>query len=289
MTILHSFINYKNEVPYHFKEDNAIFLNFYSYLLSYILLHEKYDNITVVCNQSAHDKLIKYIPYEDVILIDTPQILEYNRFWSKVKIDTYNQVKGPFIHVDGDVFIFNDLLNNFINDDTDVIYQNIENNDQFVLYKKYNKILKEFIIENNILSQNFLHSNAVNCGVVGFKHDKHKEMYLERVNRFYELISVETDLINQLDSQFTVYLEQFILGDLITEQNLKRSEIFTINELKSNSIIRLGDVKGYSHFWGDSKYNPTNTKLFIRKIKNDFPDYYKFIVKFEKENNFRIE
>ena len=82
--------------------------NYLSWIISCYQLRRYYDDVTLVTDSQGYDVLINklHLPYTDVIeSLDC--LNHYNpNLWALAKIKAYQSIKEPFIHVDGDVFIW---------------------------------------------------------------------------------------------------------------------------------------------------------------------------------------
>ena len=76
--------------------------------LSCLQLHKVYGNITLFANSQAADLLIDklQLPYTEVNLAHNKLTLIHPNLWALPKIYTYSLQEHPFLHIDGDVFLF---------------------------------------------------------------------------------------------------------------------------------------------------------------------------------------
>ena len=82
--------------------------NYLSWIISCNQLRRYYDDVTLVTDSQGYDVLINklHLPYTDVI-VSLDCLNHYNpNLWALAKIKAYQSIKEPFIHVDGDVFIW---------------------------------------------------------------------------------------------------------------------------------------------------------------------------------------
>ena len=82
--------------------------NYLSWIISCYQLRRYYDDVTLVTDSQGYDVLINklHLPYTDVI-VSLDCLNHYNpNLWALAKIKAYQSIKEPFIHVDGDVFIW---------------------------------------------------------------------------------------------------------------------------------------------------------------------------------------
>lgn len=282
MKIVQSFILHEKNIPYSFKNGDNVILNFYSFLLSFITLKQKYDNVIAVVNKCAYDLFMKYIPYDEFIFVDDYPI-DYKKYWSLVKVNILKEIEAPLIHVDGDVMIFNELFSDFIYDNNyDIIVQNIECKEFDTHYLKYDKLLEKILMIKNIFKENVKDINPLNCGVIGFKSDVVKNKFIVKVNQIYNVVN-GSFFEKYLDNQFPIYLEQHTLGVIVSELELKPYAILNTDNEK-RTLMDIGNDIGYTHLWLDRKYNPDIIKKIKQKILVDYNDYYYSVSDFEKNN-----
>lgn len=286
VSIVQSLFLYKNKFTYknYVNESNSS-LNFYSFLLSYITLKTYYKSVTMICNQYAYDTIIKFIPYDNVT-IDTNDIdfkdQDFDKFWTIKKINVYNSIASPFIHIDGDVMLFNDVLKEFYTGNYDIICQNIENVNNFNHYNVYSDLLYDELANLNIFKSNRAKCNPINCAVVGLIDENVKNEYIHRCNQIYDLVYKK--YYNELDSTFPIYLEQFVLGTVVLDYNLKVYEVLNKSSIEKHGMLNSGNNIGYTHLWGNSKFKTKYINLIKEKIKIEYSNYYNLIEKFELKN-----
>jgi len=277
MKIIQSFAEFDEGNNYLCGEQtNKKYLNLYSFLLSYLTLQKYYSKVIMFCNQKAYDSFIKYIPYEDVKILENPNTF---KFWSYYKIEAMRTMKEKFIHVDSDVFIFDDLYSPFINTRKyDIIVQDtiparinacatfVENN-------------KKFLKENNIIDYNLYDRRSFSCGTVGLTPklipeyiglcDILKEAYLN--NKLFD-----THPLGMILEELSLYL--FMINN-----DLRVHEVLPHNEVLEHGIEKVGNLRKYTHMWFGNKFNPQIIKAIKLKIKKEFPNKYQIIEKYEKD------
>ena len=82
--------------------------HYLSWILSCNLLRKQYNHVSLVTDQQGYHILVEELglPYTEV---DTclDSLVEYkSHLWALAKIKAYSIQREPFIHVDGDVFIW---------------------------------------------------------------------------------------------------------------------------------------------------------------------------------------
>jgi len=278
MKIIQSFAEF-NEGSYNFLPDEDItrrYMSFYSFFLSYLTLKKYYGSVTMFCNQKAHDRFIKYIPYDKVKILENENTIKY---WSYYKVDAMRTMKEKFIHVDSDVFIFDDLYAPFINGRKyDIIVQDIipERKNSCAHFVKQNK---NFLQENNIFDYNIYDGRCFSCGTLGITQKQLPEYVnlCDALKKAYQ----ENKLINA--EPLGMILEELSLYLLTLNNKLKVYEVLPHDEVLKYGVEKVGDRRKYTHMWFGNKFKPQMIKIMKLRIKKDFPDSYHIVEKYEKD------
>jgi hypothetical protein len=283
MNIYHSYIYRKNTESRH-TQQNQHSLNFYTYLYSYILLKKLYRHVTMICNQDAFDLFVKHIPYDDVVIINPKEINDYKFFWSQLKVNSYQHMQAPFIHVDGDVLIFEDLFRKFTTGNHDIMIQSVElthpaNGHDFSHYiNSYDASYQT--LKNNGYELSKLLDFTFNCGVMGMKNNEFKGEFISAVNLVSDIMR-KNQHNTTLNDDYACFLEQYILTDLVLKRKLKYLELFDRTLMYEKGMNHVAHQIGYTHFWGSTKYKPEYIKLMKDNIRTKFKEYSVYIEKFE--------
>ena len=259
-------------------------MNFYTMLLSYIKLKEFYGSVTMYCNQKAYDDVIKYIPYDEIVVNDniggTIKENEFKNSWFKIKYDTYRLQKEPFIHIDTDVVFGQDLLTKEIENGYDVIFQSVEETSYYhnlyvynaakerLAQTKYFQIFQDWYVKYNYL--------AYNCGVCGF-------MDLDYMNY---CIDSAYDLFDEFNNS-EIYIhpsfyEQSYLTALLRRDNKKVACIIPYELIKETDDFEAMNKLNYNHYMGDGKFNSLLLYDIRKDIYKNYNKYFNHIVEFEK-------
>lgn len=133
-----------------------------AWALSSSRLAEYYNQVELYTDSEGYDTLVKDLglPYSDVhvVLDDAPFSTLH---WSLSKVMTYSLQKEPFIHCDGDFFLFQQLPKNMA--EAPLLAQNREygtayykngfmsmKNDKFILPKKFYKLIEKYVLPYNM-------------------------------------------------------------------------------------------------------------------------------------------
>lgn len=264
--------------------------NFYSYLLSALLIKRLGYKIELYCDKEAFE-MYSLIPYDNIHLVDFDNDGIDSKFWIYGKIKTHTLINEPYIHIDGDVFMFRDIIgNNLENGKYPVVVQSIEDNltigDSFS--KLYSNSLNPYIKYTwHEIDWNKYNLVAYNCGVIGFSDMELKNEYANKVKDILRDISKDIDFSEnrkKYDGMFLI-AEQSLLYYIIQENNVKPLEILKYEDMINdvNWSSNLASKIGYVHMWSYSKYRNDVIQQIKIKISNFFPDYHKVIQEFENK------
>lgn len=280
MKIIQSFAQFDDGCMYAGGRLNGteVYLNFYSFFLSYLTLKKYYGYVTMYCNQKAYDTFIKFIPYDEIIIKEN--IHKSQLYWSVYKVDVINEQTESFIHVDSDVFIFDDLFKPFIDnqDKYDIIVQNTST-------KNINPI-KDFVYDyhgilrdNNICFIDEYDGRCMSGGVIGMNINV-KNKYIENTTKMYKLFN-----INNLDDYYipklAMILEELTIYLTALHNNFKWFDILPHEDIKIYGEANSGGKNKYTHMWLTTKFMEKYIILIKNKIKNEFNDYYHIVKKYD--------
>jgi hypothetical protein len=277
MKIIQSFAEFENGNFYldiQGSEWNNKYLNFYSFLLSYLTLKKYYGGVTMYCNQKAYDSFIKYIPYDEVKIVENGNDFT---FWSYYKVDIMKRMRSDFIHVDSDVFIFDDLFTPFNN--SDIIVQDKICLDGSPL-KEGVPIILNYLKSEKILDVSKYDGKFLSCGVVGMRNEIKKRYVVvcDALKKGY----VEKKF--NVDKQYaSILIEELPMHLIALDGNYKVHEILPHDEIIKRGAIMVGNDHKYTHMWFGSKFNPQYVKAMKLKIRKEFPLYGELIDRFESE------
>ena len=278
MKIIQSFAQFDDGCFHYVNGDlkgTEIYLNFYTFLLSFLTLKKYYGAVTMYCNKKAYDTFIKYIPYDEIVIKENNYTTDY---WSAYKLDIISEMKEDFIHVDSDVFIFDDLFKPFIDnqDKYDLIVQDILSNKKLISWCKpvsdyiFDNI--DFYNDNNICDKNIYEDKirSFSCGVIGMNL-KVRDIYLKNTMKIYDKMYNE----KYTNSTVGMLLEEMTLYLTAIKNNFKWYDVLPDEE-------KIGYVKSdnYTHMWLKTKFVLDNILLIKNKIK--FFGYEYLINDYEK-------
>ena len=265
--------------------------NFYSYLFSTLLIKKLGYSIELYCDKKAED-IFSLIPYDKIHIVDFDSDGISSKFWIWGKIKTHILMSEPYIHIDGDVFLFRDIIGDKLNTEYKVVVQSVENNltignDNFS--NIYSRSKNPFINLGHNIKWNKYDLNAYNCGVIGFSDLTLKDIYASKVKEILIDISNKSDFMtdrNKYEGMFLI-AEQSLLYYILEENNIKPLEIIPLEEIKKRNYnwFPIAEEIGYAHLWGYTKYKDSVIEKIKYKIYKYFPNYSNIIKEFELKYN----
>jgi len=277
MQIIQSFAKYEGISPYIDKRKSKadyFYLNFYSMLLSYITLQRQYGSVTMFCDKAAYDALIKYIPYDNVEIVENQNDI---LMWSKYKLDIMKTIGEDFIHVDQDVIVFDDFYKSFIDGKCDVLVQDVvskkRNFTKMFIYENL-----DFLKETKILTKPY-DGQAFSGGSLGLR--KHvQDYYFKAVDIFYDGM-VEFGIENI--PLAAMILEETLLYLITTENDFKYDYILPQKDVDEMGLMFAGDKIGYLHLWAANKFKRIYIQQLRKELFTNHPQYLDYVIKYERE------
>jgi hypothetical protein len=256
-----------------------------SWALSCLKWKQYYDRVELVTDNKGKELLIDKIqlPYTSVTteLNDIKKYIPYNNLWAVGKIYAYHIQKEPFLHVDGDVFIWRRLPDYFQN--STLIAQQIEYQNEFHLgaYKEISQNLDYIpeIIKTYVNKKNRI--NQINAGIIGGNDMAFfKEYTCEAIkfidNNLHKLNTLKTS------SAFPCMFEQFLFYCIAHERKKDISYLLHKENMEQNfkglADFHLIPEASYIHLLGFYKEEFYNGEMIAHRLWHEFPVYYKRIV-----------
>lgn len=254
MKIVFSYFDWKKPDPANWEQINLnmVRLSFY--------FAKKHGYETVLYVDKKNEYLFKSIPYDEVIILDQDILDSFpERIWSLGKILTFSLVEEPFCHIDFDLFIVENELQFFKNEEFFCFHR--ESWHWKSVFAQYDEITKKIDCLKDEFDTLIMH----NCAMVGGKN-------FEKINQsakfVIDLIIKEKDIFNEMTSRIrsnyptwkiSAYLEQIIFPNLC-KKNLDLSTIpviFSDTPEKENNrrfVFKKMKEKKLLHLWMEKSF-----------------------------------
>jgi hypothetical protein len=259
--------------------------------LSCLQLKRFYDEVCLYADSESARMLIDKLglPYSEVVCnLDTFDSY-HPKLWALPKINTYSKQETPFLHVDGDVFIWQAFDQHLLKGE--LICQNEEAATEYyetifpALASNLAYLPREIIEERNLNRP----IRAYNAGILG---GIDYTFYKRYASKAFELVDRNKAALQSIDvNAFNIFFEQYLFYCM--SRQAKHQVRVLITELISDNRYRgFGDFidvphsKQYLHLIGGYKKNKTVCDQMAARLRHDHPEYYERILRMFKKDTF---
>lgn len=254
-----------------------------SWALSCMSIKKSLGRVELYTNRENVDFFINTLclPYDEVHEISPNFKLPHPQLWALPKIYTYSVQKTPFIHIDGDVFIFDDLISTYGN--VDLIAQNEEYFTDYY-YRLMPSLLNSFNYIPNQVKEDFMKMEdlkALNAGILGGCNTTFFKEYTAEAFRY---INLNLDKLSQIDvNNFNVFFEQHLCYKMAKKHGLTFKYVLSpmycdngYSNLSEFHKIPLGTCS-YIHLLGNYKRDLFTCLKMENTLRCLFPKYHQLI------------
>jgi radical SAM protein with 4Fe4S-binding SPASM domain len=264
MKIVQSYIQSKN-----FKNKK-----FYTFLLNYLVLKKNYGYVVMYCNKIAYDSFIKYIPYDEIILLENKSsILSY-------KIQVIEDINEDFIYIDPEFILFDDSLIPYIKNlyNFDILVKHTNPKEHFGPHHFINnnkKLLNDININTDLYDDKYFCTDIIGMNL------KFKEKYISNVKKIEQVI--KNNMINGNYKHYNIILDNLLIYLTYLNNNLKSYEFISPDDIELG-INYCADKYKFTIFETNNSITQ-NINLVKNKIHRDFPNNFINIDNYE--NNYK--
>ena len=253
--------------------------------LSCLQLRAYYDEVELITDEIGCELLIKKLklPYTSVkVTLDTLNLPSY--VWTAGKFEAYKAQDRPFIHVDGDIFIWNKFPSRIEN--AGLISQNIERNYPFNI-----DLLKE-MTDLNFIFPLPIHQEEdmieANMGIAGGHNLEFIQEYCNTAETFLESNFEKLSSLSKGEEGINTIMEQYLFYRLAEAKDIPIE--YLIDEFPYTKMCfltmfhLLPSPVGYIHCLGANKRTDISCDRVARLLRYLHPDKYDLIIKSLKNN-----
>lgn len=262
-----------------------------SWALSCLQLRKYYNEVELFTDKVGKEILIDKLglPYTNVHLIFDDLQNFNSQLWALGKIFTYSKQKKPFLHVDGDVYVWKRFSNRIEN--ASIIAQNVE-----IGFSFYGPLLNSLFEQNFYIPESILRTRdhelsprAYNAGILGGNDLKFIQSFAMEALKFVasnhdHLASIDVGLFNTIFEQHLFYCMAREANKKVSCQLLIKDKHKLNAHLKNLDQFEKAPVgKKYIHLFGeDAKKNIQICKALSEKLKAGHPKFFDRVIQFSK-------
>ncbi|WP_343587130.1 DUF6734 family protein [Flavobacterium sp.] len=258
------------------------------WILSVNQLIKYYDKVELYTDNYGYEILINQLklPYTKVHVVLNELDIFPSELWALAKIKVYAMQEEPFIHVDGDVFIWEPFPNNFKK--ASLIAQNIETATDYY-FDTWNSITPFLLHMPDEMSDfdiNMANLSA-NMGITG---GSNLEFFTEYASKAFEFVEKNKLIWNKINLfNFNVFFEQVLFFKMAKNNSISVEYLFS--EIWADNLYEgFGDFhyvpfqKTYLHLLGDFKRNASVCRAMESYVKKFYPENYSLLIEMYSKN-----
>lgn len=252
--------------------------HYLGWILSVNQLSLFYKDVELFTDKYGYSILIEKLnlPYTKVhIVLD--ELNNYNKdLWALAKIKTYSLMQEPFLHIDGDVFIWEKFDNNLLSQN--LIVQNIETTTNYYrdMWKGIYPCLAYLPYSMSFYHEG-LSNKAYNMGIFGGNDLEFIKKYTLESFDFVNKNVTYLDKINSFN--FNIFFEQVLLFEM-ARLHKKEVSVLIHNDIGDNDYIGFGNfdetpiMRTYLHLLGFFKKQLDICLKLETYVQKYYPQYY---------------
>lgn len=265
-----------------------------AWALSCLQLRQFYSDVVFYGDDASCEMLIDTLKLPYTTVISELNLLDnyHPELWALPKIHVYAQQKKPFLHVDGDVFIWKAFDRQLMK--SGLIAQNLESATRY-----YESIMTELETNLSYFPPEITEERtgkvpilAYNAGIFGGNDLLFFKQYAEKA---FEFVNRNlSDLHKIRVTNFNIFFEQYLFYCMAKQQQKSVGVLFEQvigdNEYKGfGDFIEVPYNKTYLHTLGTYKKSPMVCKQLASRLRQDYPEYYYRIVELYKRSGINLK
>jgi hypothetical protein len=257
-------------------------LNYYSWALSCLQLRQFYDVVELVTDEIGKEILIQKmkLPYTKVTT-RLDELDDYHHgLWNMGKLFTYGLQREPFLHVDSDVFIFQEFGRNIVN--ASLVAQNLEKKVQ-VYSSTFKNVIETFsVIPDHLrILYDMEFTPSCNAGILGGNCISFYQTYVQEVFSFIKNNRRDVERLVAVNAgSFSVVIEQVFFYSLAKRLEIEITYLLPEADGFPPQIGYFHEAANNSNFVhcvSSYKKDVASYLLLELRLKENYPDWYKRI------------
>lgn len=252
--------------------------HYMSWALSCLQLKQFYDEVELVTDSEGADFLVNklHLPYTSCKTTLDKLTDKNTAIWALGKIAAYEEQQVPFIHVDGDIYIWRPFPKRMEN--AAILAQNIEKNYPFNINLLSEMNEKEFSFPFQLSSGDMCETNM---GIVG-GHDL--DFFKDYCSLVYSFLDTNRDKLESLTSgvsSINTIMEQYLMYEYA--KRCGKEIEYLISSLPNTEMYKLTLFSllprevSFIHNIGSNKKREITSDRLARLLYCAYPEYYAHI------------
>lgn len=227
------------------------------------------------------------LPYEKAEISHNRFYLPNKQLWALSKIHTYGLQTEPFIHIDGDVFLFQVFDEKILK--APLVVQNIEVATEYYTSAQ-RQYMDHFTFFPDCVRKDFWSGKpikAVNAGLLGGNNIDFFNRYAYEAKQY---VKRNESVLHKVDlNRFNVFFEQHLFQAMAKQQGVK-VETYLKQQFPDNQYTGLANFhevpskRKYLHMLGHFKRDEFCCLQMAAMLRQQYPDTYEKVIRlFKKE------
>lgn len=260
--------------------------HYFSWALSCLSFRNFYREVELYADVKSANLLVEKLelPYSKVhIVLDELNDYEPD-LWALGKLYTYGLQKTPFLHVDGDIFIWKNFDIDFLK--SSLIAQNPENNFDYYL-ESFKEIQSKFEYIPEVIRAHFEVNKSfqgVNAGILGGSDILFIKEYVKTAFKF---VDENKNYLKEMDiGLFNNFYEQCLFKTMTIDRKIGVSYLKKEVNDRFDGLVDFTGVPNnlwYIHTVGVYKKRLETCQMMEFQLKKNFPEYYFRIISLLKK------
>lgn len=227
------------------------------------------------------------LPYKTVEISHNHFYLPNKNLWALSKIHTYGLQTEPFIHIDGDVFLFQTFSEKIFS--APLVVQNIEVATDYYTSAQ-TQYMDNFTYFPDCVHKDFWSGKpikAVNAGLLGGNNLEFMHKYAYEAKQY---VKRNESVLHQVDSdRFNVFFEQHLFYAMAKQEGLK-VETYLKQQFPDNQYTGLANFhevpakRKYLHMLGHFKRDEFCCLQMAAMLRQQYPDTYEKVLRLFKKD-----
>ncbi len=227
------------------------------------------------------------LPYQKVRISHNKYYNPNEHLWALSKIHTYSLQTEPFIHVDGDVFLFQHFNEKILS--APLAVQNIENATEYYTSAQ-RQYMDHFTFFPDCVRKDFWSGKpikAVNAGLLGGNDIDFFNRYAYEARQY---VKRNESVLHKVDmNRFNVFFEQHLFHAMAKQQGVK-VETYLKQQFPDNQYTGLANFhevpskRKYLHMLGHFKRDEFCCLQMAAMLRQQYPDTYEKVIRLFKKD-----